>query len=214
MTSRTHLAEAALTIALDIRHPFSFLALGPAIEFGREVGLRPNWLPLRGTPLRPPTRPAASDDRSVRHRRNRARMIAREIEVYARAQGLRIEQPYREGPTRATTYAWLWGRDRHPDRLEDLLLDLFERYWSLSLDPDDLDQVMGRVEALHLDASDFHRFARGEGPMLDEEVAQELLAAGFVQSPAYYIEGDLFFGRQHLSMLRWILRHRSGPRPI
>ena len=28
MTSRTHLAEAALTIALDIRHPFSFLALG------------------------------------------------------------------------------------------------------------------------------------------------------------------------------------------
>ena len=214
MRSPTHLAEATLTIALDIRHPFSFLALGPAIDFGREMGLRPNWLPLRGAALRAPTRPEPDEDRSLRHRRSRARMIAREIRVYARAQGLHLEEPYREGPTTATTLAWLWVREHRPDLLEDFLIDLFERYWSLSLDPEDLDQVSDRVAAMRLDVVDFHRFARGEGPAIADRVAGELREAGFVQSPAYCVAGDLFFGRQHLSMLRWILRHRSGPRPI
>ena len=84
------LDASELTVVLDVRHPLAFLALAPAIEFGRELDRTINWLPFAAEPLRPPSASAVDDDRGVRHRRHRARMIAREIAIYAQAQGLTI----------------------------------------------------------------------------------------------------------------------------
>jgi 2-hydroxychromene-2-carboxylate isomerase len=37
---------------------------------------------------------------------------------------------------------------------------------------------------------------------------------GLFQVPAYLVEEEVFYGRQHLPMIRWILAGRSGPIPI
>ncbi len=214
MRVEADLGRSTLSVALDLRHPFAYLALGPAIHLGRELGLAVNWLPLRGQPLRPPSEPRDDDDRSVLHRRHRARMIAREIAIYSEARGLTLAQPYRDAPAGAASRAWLWTRARSPDLLEPFLGELFRRYWALELDPAAPGAVAEVVGATGGDAPGFLAWADAEGAEADDRVAAQLAEAGIYQSPAYLVEDQVFYGRQHLPMIRWLLEGQKGPVPI
>lgn len=204
----------SLTVALDIRHPFAYLALGPTIEFGRDANVSIDWLPLRAQTLRPPSDAGRDDDRSLRHRRNRAEMIAREIAVYAEAQGLTLNDPYRDGPTTAFELAWLWVHESFPASLEAFLGSAFQRYWACDLDPDDSDQVAGVLASCGLDEATCARWTSAQGTKTAAAVSQRLAGAGISQSPAYLLGHEIFFGRQHLSMIRWRIEGENGPVPI
>jgi len=203
-----------LTVVLDIRHPFAYLALGPTIALRRDVAVEIDWLPVRTQTLRPPSRSGPDDDRGVRHKRHRAEMIAREIAVYADAQGLRIESPYRDGATGALHAAWLWVRAHAPEALESFLEHTFEQYWALDLDADSLDEVAALVAQRGLDASHFLEWAATEAPHAVVRVSDRLLEAGVFQTPAFLFADEIFYGRQHLPMIRWLLEGKQGPAPI
>ena len=205
---------AEVTVALDIRHPFAYLALGPAIRLSRELGRSIDWLPLAAQSLHPPSEPADDDDRGTRHKRHRAHMIAREIAVYSDVQGVRIEEPYRSGPSDAVQQGWLWLRERAPRSLEPFLEESFRRYWSVALDPDDLDGVAQVVADCGEDAASFRTWSQTEGPAATARVAEALAQAGVFQAPAYLVRDEVFYGRQHLPMIRWLLEGRPGPGPI
>lgn len=118
MSFTADLEAARLTVLLDLRHPLAYLALAPARDLGRELGIAINWLPLATPTLRPPTLSASDEDRGTRHRRHRAQAIAREIEIYARQQDLLLSGYYRSGDAEAATRGWLWIRDRNPAQLD------------------------------------------------------------------------------------------------
>ncbi len=203
-----------LTVALDLRHPLAYLALQPTVALARELSLDVDWLPLSVPTLRPPSARQAGDDRGVRHRRYRAQAIAREIEAYGAVQGLVLREPYRSAEVDAAILGWLWVREHQPGRLPAFLGALFAGYWSLDLDAARVDAVAGLVETVSADATAFLEWAVGEGPERARAVAAELEERGLFQVPAYAVEDEVFYGRQHLPMIRWILEGRSGPGPI
>ena len=43
---------------------------------------------------------------------------------------------------------------------------------------------------------------------------ERLVAAGLFNAPAYLVGEEVFFGRAHLPMIRWLLTDRAGPPPI
>ena len=206
-------AAPALRIALDIRHPLAYLALAPAIGLAGEVARGVDFVPVVGQALRAPSQPRPEDDRGVRHRRHRAHMIAREISVYARARGLTIRDPYRSGPSRAVNLAWLWVRRQAPASLPAFLEEAFRRYWTLELEPDDPGDADELLRGLGL-APGFDTWSAREGRDTAQRIASELRRDGVHQAPAYLLEGEVFYGRQHLPMIRWILNGRAGPGPI
>ncbi|MDJ0864942.1 MAG: DsbA family protein [Myxococcota bacterium] len=214
MSVAADLGRSPLTVAMDIRHPLACLALGPTIAFGRELGIAVDWLPFASQPLHPPSAPGADEDRGTRHRRHRARMIAREIAVYAEAQGLILEQPYRDGPADAAHLAWLWMRAQAPTALESFLVEAFRRYWALELDAADPRAAAAVVDACGVDSAGFLAWAASEGPGALARVRDQLAEAGVSGVPAYLVGDELFLGRQHLPMIRWILGGRAGPVPI
>jgi 2-hydroxychromene-2-carboxylate isomerase len=214
MTVSADLDGSVLTVVLDVRHPLAFLALGPAIAFGREMQLAVNWLPRASETLRRPSIPTPEDDRGVRHRRHRAHMIAREIAVYAEVRGLTVQEPYRDAPADAANLAWLWVRGNAPESLESFLVELFRRYWAMELDAGDAGDVSDLLSACGEDSSSFLEWAASEGPAAVEAVGNELAEAGVFTVPAYLVSNQVFYGRQHLPMIRWLLEGRSGPVPI
>lgn len=206
--------EAVLSVLLDVRHPLAYLALGPARTFGAEHGLTLNWLPLQVPTLRPPSPPGPDDDRSVRHRRARAEAIAREVATYADVEGLVLRETYRDAPAPAVERAWLWVRERAPERLEDFLEAVFRAYWAVELDPGDADAVARIVDRKAGVAEGFREWAVGQGATTAAALAEELAGRGLRNVPAYVVEGEVFYGRQHLPMIRWLLGGRRGPGPI
>lgn len=214
MTGIAGLDDARLSVLLDLRHPLAYLALHPAVAFADRHGIAVNWLPLSVPPLKAPTVERADDDRGLRHRRHRARAVAREIETYAAARGLALRDPYRSGSVDAAHLGWLWLRERDPQRLPAFLVELFRRYWCLEIDASDPGAVAGLIATLGGDAHGFAGFAAEEGPQLGADLADELRGRGLFQVPAFVVEEEVFYGRQHLPMIRWILEGRTGPVPI
>jgi len=214
MSVLTELTQSPLCIALDIRHPLAYLALRPAIEFGREMTIEIDWLPFAGRSLREPKAPRPDDDRGIRHRRHRANMIAREIAIYSQAAGLTVLEPYRAGPSDAAQLGWLWVREQAPESLPGFLEELFRRYWALEVDIANLAAVADVLRGQGLHSPDFETWAESEGPGHAENIANLLRETGVFQAPAYLVEDEVFYGRQHLPMIRWILDGRAGSGPI
>jgi 2-hydroxychromene-2-carboxylate isomerase len=208
------LGAAKLVVLLDLRHPLACLALHPTLAFAESLGIAVDWLPLSVPPLHPPGEPRADDDRGARHRRYRAEAIAREIETYGRAQGLVLRDWYRSAPADAANLGWLFVRERHRDLLEAFLAELFRAYWAAELDPSDPKRIAEKVAGAGGDARAFLAWADREGPETAAELEAELRERGLFQVPAFLVEDEVFYGRQHLPMIGWILAGRSGPVPI
>ena len=208
------LRHVTLRVVLDLRNPFSYLALRPCVELVRERDLDADWLPIDAAPLKRPAPPGPDDDRGTRHRRYRSEALVREIAVYAEAAGLVIRDEYRDGDVAAANAGWLYVRAHHPEALADYLEAAFRGYWDLSLDASSLDDVADRVSAVGGDAVSFHAWAQREGPGAAASVEAALRERGVQQAPTYLVEDEVFLGRQHLPMIAWILDGRSGRGPI
>jgi len=49
--------------------------------------------------------------------------------------------------------------------------------------------------------------------MRHDEVQHRIFDAGVFGVPSYVIDGELFFGREHLPMVRWLLGGKRGTAP-
>lgn len=210
------LGPATLRVVLDLRNPFSYLALGPTRALGEELGIEIDWLPLAGKPLNAPTEPAPDDDRGVRHRRSRALALARDIATYAEAQGLSIRDYYRAPDTDLAYQAWLWLRARDPARLASYLEGLFRGYWAGAdgLDPAQPEAILELLDEIGAPRREFETWSAAEGEKTATALAEALREEGLFQAPGFVVEDEVFYGRQHLPMIRWILGGRAGPVPI
>jgi len=216
MTSIAALDSSRLSVLLDLRHPLAYLALHPTAALANEFGIEINWLPIETPPLRPPSVPGPDDDRGIRHRRYRAQAIAREIEIYSAVQELVLLEAYRDADPRAVNLAWIWLRERHPQLLLPFLSEAFRSYWALELDASDRAAVATLVESIEGDGSEFLVWSADNCPatQLQHHLADEVRKRGLSGTPCYVIDNEVFLGRQHLPMIRWILDGRSGPVPI
>ena len=202
---------AGWTVLLDVRSPGGYLALHPTRALSRELGTPIDWLPIQVPPLQPPSEPGPDDDRGTRHRRYRAEALAREIAVYAEAQGLVMRDPYRAPDPTAVHLGWLWLRERSPDALFGFLARAFRAYWALELDSADPAAV---APLLGEHADGYREWCEDDGPATARLLAETLKERGLFGSPTHLVAEEVFLGRQHLPMIRWILEGRSGRGPI
>ncbi|MGB0620288.1 MAG: DsbA family protein [Myxococcota bacterium] len=214
MSHDDRIDEARLTVLMDVRQPFAYLALGPTIELGRRQGLEINWLPASVSPLRRPPPESEGNERSVAHRRNRSRMIAREIAIYAEAQGLTLREYYRDGGWSALAQGILFVREQAPVALEAFLQATFAAYWAVELDPEDVGAVAKFVGGQGADAAAFVEWSSNDGPAVADRIADSLRTRCMSGAPAYLVAGEYFQGRQHLPMIEWLLEGQEGPGPI
>ena len=193
-----------LTVGIDIKSPECYLALGPTRALVRESGVDVDWLPVVTSPPRPAP---DGDDRASRHKRHRAAYRAMDLARYARAAGLTIRAPERMPDSTLAGMAMLAAKAHSNDALQGFLDRAFERYWKAQIDLEDraaLQAILGEV-GVHELPQDTHGFAA---------LQPSLAAAGILNAPTYLVEGEIFLGRAHLPMIRWILEGRVSPGPI
>jgi 2-hydroxychromene-2-carboxylate isomerase len=214
VTLLSRIDDSPLSVLLDVRHPAAYLAIHPVTSLASDLGIRINWLPLVAPPLNPPSEPGREDDRGIRHRRYRAQSIARDIETYAAAQKLVLRDYYRNPDPAAWNLAWIWLRERDPERLQDFLAEGFRAYWACELDPSDPSAAAAVLRRFSGDTDEFLHWCEDDGPASAAQIALELGDRGLSGVPCYLVADEVFLGRQHLPMIRWILEGQTGPGPI
>ena len=200
-----------LTVAIDIKSPECYLALAPTRALVRECGVEVDWLPVVTSPPRPAP---DGDDRGAHHKRHRVAYRAMDLARYARAAGLTIREPDRTPDSTLAGMAMLAAKARSHRALQGFLDRTFERYWKAGLDLEDRDALRAILEEVGVagpfDDASGPSAARAEFAALQASLA----AAGIFNAPTYLVEDEIFLGRAHLPMIRWILEGRVGPGPI
>jgi 2-hydroxychromene-2-carboxylate isomerase len=165
----------------------------------------------------PLTRPAparADDDRGTQHRRLRAQYHEREHRRYAARHGLQLGDLYRNPDSTVAHIGLLWSNSQSRAVARRYVDAVFTRYWAEQLDLADAAAIGGVLRDVGANVTGWDDYVATNGRAALDGVQQRLNAAGVFDVPGYLVEGDVYFGRQHLPMIRWILSGRVGAPPL
>ncbi len=207
-------ADVGPSVGVDFKNPKAYLALRPTFALEDELGIAFDWLPLIVSPISRPHVERPDEDRGTRHRRMRAEYNERDLRRYGQVYGLELGDLYRNPDVSVASIALLWTRQYAPRKIREYLTTVFDRYWRAQLDIEDaaaIERLMGEVG---IDTSGWIGYVNGTGRHLLDQTSAELREAGLFDVPAYRVAGEIFFGRQHLPMIRWLLRGKRDEVPI
>jgi len=202
------------TVCIDFKNPKAYLALAPTFALEDSLRLRFDWLPASVSPL---TRPAArrpNEDRGTQHRRMRAEYYERDFRRYARVYGIELGDLYRNPDTSLACVGLLFAKRADDGAVRRYLQLAFERYWGGRLDVEDARAIAAVLGEAGVSTGGWDAFASGEGRDEYERLGRALREGGVFDVPAYIVDGDVFFGRQHLPMIEWLLTGRRGEPPL
>jgi 2-hydroxychromene-2-carboxylate isomerase len=205
------LDSSRLTICIDFKSPHAYLANEPTWVLLDELSIDATWLPIVLPPLQRGPAASAGNDRGLRHRRRRAEYVEQDLRRYARVRGLSLGDLYRNPDVTYASIALLSLSDAAKDVRRRFVTNVFDGYWRESLDIEDPSAVRRVLSDAGADAEQLDEDAGRERLAI---VARELAEAGVFSAPAYIIEGESYYGRAHLPMIRWLLTERVGPPPL
>lgn len=194
--------------AFDYTSPASLLAFAPTCSLADELGVSIEWLPVPGN-----TRPAVvrgkPGDESVseRHSRVRAEYVAMDVARYARWQGIEINRDANGVDSALACAGGLWA-DRH-GLARAYHAHVITEFWAGRLDIEDGTTLKSVLDGLGAPGFEYEGF---EAPLAAHKASVE--GRGVHTLPAYLVEDQVFVGRAHLPMIRWILQGRDGPGPL
>ena len=211
-------SDRRLVVYVDIKSPYAFIAKDPTRDLARLHAAAIDWRPLT---LDIPSYlgSARLDDagRVVESRRSEAQWAA----VRYAYKDARRYAALRGQPLRGTTKIWdstlagmalLWAKAQS-DPIADAYLDLtFSRFWKRELDIEDRAVVKAVLVEAGADVVGFADFASDEKGRY-EAMQRRIFDAGIFGVPGYVLEGQYYFGREHLPRIGWILSGRHGQAP-
>ena len=107
----------------------------------------------------------------------------------------------------------LWAKAQGPAVLRAYTGITYERFWKRELDVEDLAVIEGVLEEAGARTIGFRNYATGEGRALHDAIQHAAFDAGIFGVPTYIIDREMFFGREHLPRIRWMLTGRHGAPP-
>ena len=192
--------------AFDFTNAASLLAFRPTCALADELGIDVDWLPF---PTEVRMTASARGDESVgdRHARVRAAYFARDTARYAAWQGIEVNRSADGVDSSLACAGCLWANRGGVARpyVERVLFE----FWAGRVEIEDRDALTAVLDDVGATGFDDFDFA---GDLAAHKT--EISARGVFNVPTYLADNQLFTGREHLPMIRWLLTGSEGPGPL
>lgn len=212
-------SELPLIVYIDYKSPFAFVAKDPTYALAEELGIEIDWRPL--TLDIPSFLGSAKLDKRGKVTANRrsstqwttVKYAYRDARRYAALLGYTLRGTEKIWDTSLAHIAMLWAKAQGQGVLKNFTDCVYEPFWRRALDLEDLGVLTERLQHAGAETEGFADYASHEGRREHDAMQAEIFSAGIFGVPSYVVEGELFFGREHLPSVRWILTGRDGPQP-
>ena len=200
----------------DYKSPYAYLAKDLAYELERETGARLDWLPYTldipaylGSAKVDAAGGVLEESRNA-HQWRRVKYSYMDCRREANRRGLTIRGPKKIFDSSLANIGMLYAK-RH-DAFRDYHDCVFERFWKRELDIESEAALTAVLTECGADTSDFPAYLEGEGRRQLQQVQREAEAAGVFGVPSFLLEdGDLYWGREHLPLIRELLAATPAP---
>lgn len=212
-------SDAPLIVYVDVKSPYAFVAIRPTLALEAELGLRFDWRPLTldipsylGSAEKKKGKVVSSKGRSPRTW-NAIRYSYRDARRYAERQGLMLKGTEKIWDSSLASIAILWVTQTARDRLAAFFEAIYPPFWRRELDIEDMVVIEACLREAGVDAVEFAAFAAGEGRAQHDALQAQFHTCGIFGVPTYVLGEEIFFGREHIPYLRWVLSGQNGPPP-
>jgi 2-hydroxychromene-2-carboxylate isomerase len=86
---------------------------------------------------------------------------------------------------------------------------VFERFWKRELDIEDIAVVTSALREAGADTAGFAAYAASEGPAEVNRISRAAEDIGVFGVPTFVIDGELFWGREHIPDIREMLEQAA-----
>ncbi|MCZ6889737.1 MAG: DsbA family protein [Gammaproteobacteria bacterium] len=212
-------SDSPLTVYIDYKSPFAFVAKDPTYKIADALGIEIDWRPLTldipsylGSARLDKKGKVVENNRSPKQWQG-VKYGYRDARRYAALNGYTLRGTEKIWDTSIPHIAMLWAKRQGYDILRGFTDRVYERFWRRELNVEDIEVVAGVLAESGAEVAGFEAFAAGEGRVEHDEMQAAIFAGGIFGVPSYVVDGQLFFGREHLPMIRWLLAGKVGAAP-
>jgi len=190
------MAARIVTVYIDYKSPYAYLAKDPAWELEREFDVRLNWLPYI---LDIPEFLGTVEDRNP-HQWRRVRYSYMDARRLANRRGLTVRGPQKLFDSSITAVGMLYaGRHDVFRKYNDLV---FERFWKRALDIESREAIRAVLSEAGAPVAGFFDFLDGDGRVALDRVCRQAEEIGVFGVPTFAVGGEIFWGGDRLWMVR------------
>jgi len=207
-----------LAVYIDLKSPYAYIAVEPTRAMAREVGIEIDWRPFTlDIPSYLGHAKLAKDGKTVESAERSAqqwigvRYAYRDARRYGALPGKTIRGTEKIWDSSLAGIAMLWAKRR--GGLDRFLDAAYPPFWRRELDIEDVSVLEGVLERAGLTPAGFSAWAAGAGRRLHDRINKEAFDAGIYGVPTYLVADEVWFGREHLPRIQWILEGRNGKAP-
>lgn len=200
-----------VTLYTDYKSPYAYLAkdLGYALE--RDFGVRLDVLPyvlnipdFLGSARLDDAGNVVEEQRTA-HQWRRVKYSYMDCRRQARKRGLTIRGTVKIWGTVLGAAGMLWAKRQGEAVFHGYHDRVFERFWKRELDIEDIAVVTAVLAEAGADTAGFAAYAAVEGAAEVRRIRENAEAAGVFGTPTFVIDGELFWGSEHLPDIRAML---------
>ena len=200
-----------VTAYIDYKSPYTYLAKDLAHELERDFGVHLDWLPyvldipsFLGSARVDDSGSVIEEQRNP-HQWRRVRYSYMDCRRQARKRGLVIRGPQKIWDSTLAAIGMLYAKRQGSEVLRRYHDITFERFWKRELDIEDPGVIRAVLEEAGADTAGFAAYVAGEGREELEQICRAAEANGVFGVPSFVVDGELFWGREHLPDIRAIL---------
>lgn len=212
-------SDHPLILYIDFKSPYAYLAKDPAYALEDDLGIEIDWRPLTldipsylGSARLDAQGKVAESNRTPQQWSG-VKYAYRDARRYASLRGLTIRGTTKIWDSSLAGIGMQWAKAQGRKILRGYIDRVYDRFWKRELDIEDpavIERVLAEAGA---DLRGFAAYHTGAGRNDNDRIQAQIFEAGVFGVPSFIVDGELFFGREHLPRIRWLLTGRRGTAP-
>jgi len=197
-----------VTVYIDYKSPYAYLAKDPAYGLERDFPVRLDWLPyvldipsFLGSARLDESGQVIEEHRNA-HQWRRVKYSYMDCRREARKRGLVIRGPQKIWNSQIASIGMLYAKRQGEAVLRCYHDITFERFWKRELDIEDPAVVTAVLAEAGADTSGVAAYLEGDGRAELERICRDAEEKGVFGVPSFILDGELFWGREHLPDIR------------
>ena len=205
-----------ITVYSDYKSPYAYLAKDLVYELEAAFAVRIDWLPYTldipaylGS-ARLGERGEVIEQNRNEHQWRRVRYSYMDCRRQAAKRGLIIRGPRKIWDSSLANIGLLWAKHHGQAQLRAYHDRVFDRFWRRELDIEDVRILTSVLRESGAEAAGFADYLAAEGRKELDQLRFRAESDGVFGVPTFVIDGELFWGSEHLPDIRQKLAPRAA----
>ncbi len=211
--------DATLAVYIDMKSPYAFIAIEPTRAMAASLGVAIDWRPFTldipsylGSARLDKRGRVASSNRTPQQWTG-VKYAYRDARRYASLRDKTLRGTEKIWDSSLASIAMLWAKGQGSELFDRFVDAAYARFWRRDLDIEDLGVLESVLLQVGAEVDGFRAFASGPGRADHDLLNQTAFDAGVFGVPTYRVGDEMWFGREHLPRVAWLLGGEEGPPP-